>query len=142
MNCPRCGAYNPPGATVCRECGTPLYPQQGYGSPAPRSNSGTAIASLVCGILGWTVLPFIGSVLAIILGHMAMGEIKRSGGLMGGKGMATVGLILGYAAIVLSLIGVILAISIFGCGLCATMTGGMSSSGFSIGHLLSTLHLP
>lgn len=141
MNCPRCGAFNPPGATVCRECGAPLYPQQGYSAPVPRSNSGTAIASLVCGILGWTVLPFIGSVLAIILGHMALGEIKRSGGVMGGKGMATVGLVLGYSAVVLSLLGVALAVSVFGCGMCATLAGASGSS-FHIGHILSNLGLP
>ncbi len=69
---------------------------------APR-NSTTAIISLVSGILGWTLLPFLGSIVAIITGHMAKSEIKRSAGTIGGNGMATAGLILGYVSIVLGL---------------------------------------
>jgi hypothetical protein len=51
-------------------------------------------------IAGWTVLPFLGSIVAIITGHMAKGEISRSGGTVTGGGMATFGLILGYLAVV------------------------------------------
>jgi Domain of unknown function (DUF4190) len=60
----------------------------------------TAKAALACGILGFAVplLP----VGAIFLGHMAMREIRRSGGQ--GIGIAKAGLTLGYAALVLSLV--------------------------------------
>src|SRR5215813_8123800 len=44
---------------------------------APRT-SGTAIASLVFGILSWCVLPFIGAILAVIFGHSAHNEIRRA----------------------------------------------------------------
>lgn len=65
-------------------------------SEAPKS--GLAIASLVLGILGWLqVLPLLGSVLAIVTGHMARAEIARSEGRVGGKGLATAGLALGYS---------------------------------------------
>ena len=40
--------------------------------------SGTAVASLVFGILSWILLPFIGAILAVILGHSARGEIRRA----------------------------------------------------------------
>lgn len=62
-----------------------------------------AITSLVMGILGWTLLPFIGTVVAIITGHIAKGEIKKSGGRLIGDGMATTGLVLGYAQVALSM---------------------------------------
>ncbi|HQQ59020.1 MAG TPA: DUF4190 domain-containing protein, partial [Thermomonas sp.] len=45
--------------------------------PARQTNS-LAVVSLVCGILGWTLLPFLGSIIAIICGHMARSEIRRS----------------------------------------------------------------
>lgn len=61
----------------------------------PRTST-TAIISLIGGIAGWTVLPLIGSIVAIITGHMAKNEIKRSAGMVTGNGMATAGLILGY----------------------------------------------
>ncbi len=52
-----------------------------------------AIASLVLGLLWiWAI----GSVLAIVFGHIAMGQIDRSGGLQSGRGMALAGTILGY----------------------------------------------
>lgn len=53
-----------------------------------QSTDGFAIASLVLGIIG-------GSVLAIIFGFVARGRIKRSGGAKSGKGMATAGIVLG-----------------------------------------------
>jgi hypothetical protein len=66
-------------------------------------NSTLAITSLILGILGWTFLPILGGVIAIITDHMAKNEIKKSGGQLAGEGMATAGLILGYASVILSL---------------------------------------
>jgi hypothetical protein len=76
-----------------------------------QQNSTTAVISLIAGILGLTIFPGIGSIIAVITGHMAKGEIARSGGTLGGSGAATWGLILGYigvALIVLSLCGLVL----------------------------------
>jgi hypothetical protein len=70
----------------------------------PQTRSSTmAIISLISGIAGWSLLPFLGSIVAIITGHIAQGEIKKSGGMITGKGMATAGLILGYLSIALGL---------------------------------------
>lgn len=77
---------------------TPLNP-----APAMPQNSTMAIISLVAGIAGWTLLPFLGSIGAIITGHMAKNEIKKSGGMLTGNGMATAGLIMGYLSVALGL---------------------------------------
>jgi competence protein ComGC len=54
-----------------------------------------AIASLVCGILN--VFPL--SVVAIVLGHISLSQIKKSAGRIQGKGLAIAGLVLGYVGI-------------------------------------------
>ncbi len=59
------------------------------------ATSGTAIASFVCGILGFFCVG-ITSLPAIICGHIALGKINRSNGMIGGKGMAIAGLVMGY----------------------------------------------
>lgn len=72
---------------------------QPYQTPPAKPNSNMALASLVLGILGWTVLPGLASIAAIVTGHMAKKEIKESMGQLGGDGMAIAGLIMGYASV-------------------------------------------
>jgi len=96
---------------------------------APVQNSTTAIISLIAGILGLTAFPGIGSIIAVITGHMAKGEIARSGGTLGGGGAATWGLILGYIGIafmVLALCGFVLVFAGF-CTLPFLVPGNSSS---------------
>jgi hypothetical protein len=51
-------------------------------------------------VLGFVqILPVIGPIAAVISGHMAKSEIKKSGGMVTGNGLATTGLILGYITI-------------------------------------------
>ncbi len=60
--------------------------------------TGLSIASLVLSIIG--IFSYgIGSILGVILGHMAKSKIKKSPQIYGGDGMATAGLILGYLVI-------------------------------------------
>jgi len=59
--------------------------------------SGAAIASLVCGILGFLTGPITG-IPALITGHIARKKIRNSGGTLAGSGMALTGLILGYTS--------------------------------------------
>lgn len=68
--------------------------------PAAAPTSGLATASLVCGILS---IPTCGSTLvpAVITGHLALSQIKRSGGTIGGGKAAKTGLILGYGTLAL-----------------------------------------
>jgi hypothetical protein len=67
----------------------------------PRT-SGTAVASLVFGILSWVLLPFVGAIVAVIPGHSARAEIRRAPpGTIEGDGLAIAGLILGWAHLAL-----------------------------------------
>ncbi|MFT3830345.1 MAG: DUF4190 domain-containing protein [Opitutaceae bacterium] len=70
-------------------------PSVGTGAPAI---SGMAIASLVCGLGVFVLLPlfFLLAPAAVILGHLAKGKIKRAGGRLAGAGLATAGLLCGY----------------------------------------------
>jgi hypothetical protein len=52
-------------------------------------------------------------VVAVITGHMARGQIRERAGAEVGEGFALAGLILGYANLVLSCLGIITAILIF-----------------------------
>lgn len=66
--------------------------------PRPPATNGTAVAALVCGLmqvftLGITAIP------AVVLGHLARGQIRRTG--ERGEGMATAGLVLGWLGIAL-----------------------------------------
>ena len=78
---------------------------------SPVKTSGLAVASLCCSLGTLVVGPF-GFVPGIICGHMAKSQIKRSLGL-GGSGMATAGLAVGYGFLVLSVIGVVVLASFF-----------------------------
>lgn len=58
------------------------------------STNGLAIASLVLGIL-W--LYWIGSILAVIFGHIALKQISERN--QGGRGLAIAGLVLGWIGV-------------------------------------------
>jgi hypothetical protein len=58
--------------------------------------SGKATGSLIAGILAYVIFPFFGAIIAIILGHLGLSEIKKSAGRLKGDGMAIAGLVLGY----------------------------------------------
>ena len=95
---------------------------------APLKRSGSlAVISLVSGLLGWTLVPWLGSIAAIITGHMARAEIRRDPETMEGDGMAIAGLVLGYSMLLLSLLA-ILAIFLFFGGL-ALFLGWMGAAG-------------
>lgn len=72
-----------------------------------RHTSGTAVASLVFGVLSWCALPVLGAILAIVLGHSARGEIRRAPpGTIDGDGLAIAGLVLGWAHLVIAVLAV------------------------------------
>lgn len=76
-------------------------------APQPVQNSTNAIISLIMGILGFTLLPMIGSIVAVICGMMAKKEIRNAqagGSALGGEGMATAGLIMGWIGIGLGIL--------------------------------------
>ena len=61
-----------------------------------QQTSPLAIASMVCGMAALVLSPL--AILAIVFGHIARGQVHRTG--EGGRGMATAGLILGYLVLV------------------------------------------
>ena len=64
-----------------------------------KRNAGSAKASLVLGILGLVLIGPLGSIPAIICGHVAKSKIKKDPATLTGDGMALAGLILGYVQI-------------------------------------------
>lgn len=79
-----------------------------------RQTSTLAVISLIAGILGWSAMPFLGSIAAIITGHMARAEIRREPERLEGDGMAIAGLILGWLAVALWVVGVLCFVLFFG----------------------------
>jgi hypothetical protein len=75
-------------------------------SPEARIN-GLAIASLACGIAQFGFGP-LGTIPAIVFGHMARHQIKRTG--ERGGALAAAGLLLGYGAVVLGIVLLTLAV--------------------------------
>src|SRR5690606_18973594 len=71
-----------------------------------RQTSTLAIVSLVSGILGWTLFPFLGSLAAIITGHLARAEIRREPDRLEGDGFAIAGLVLGWLAVAFAILAV------------------------------------
>jgi hypothetical protein len=73
-----------------------------------------AIVSLVAGIVSWFAVPVLGGIVAVIAGHMARSQIRRTG--ERGDGMATAGLILGYlhlaVVVLLALLVVLLLVGL------------------------------
>ena len=59
-------------------------------------------------------MPFIGTLVAIITGHMARSEIRRSNGQLGGDGMAIAGLVLGWISAALWIVGIVIIFTVLG----------------------------
>jgi type II secretory pathway pseudopilin PulG len=121
MFCPQCGKTIAEGAYFCQNCGadtskvpagTPakaaVSPVAGTGIVTPQQTSGLAIASLVCSLVPFFLVT---PIVAVVLGHIALSQIKRSAGRLKGSGLAIAGLILGYVSFV-PIILIIAAIAI------------------------------
>ena len=79
-----------------------------------RTTSAMAVISLVSGILGWTLVPFLGSIVAVVTGHLARGEIRRAPDRLEGDGLAVAGLVLGYASIAMAVLAAFAFVMFFG----------------------------
>jgi hypothetical protein len=88
--------------------------------PTP-ATSGLAIAALVLGIGGLTVLPLIGSILALIFGYMARNDIRKRPSEVTGDGLAMAGIVMGWIAVGLSVLGLIVGVGFMACGICGSI---------------------
>jgi DUF1707 SHOCT-like domain/Domain of unknown function (DUF4190) len=91
-------------------------PRAAVVAPVARTN-GLAIASLVCAVAQFVFGP-LATIPAIVFGHVARHQIKRTGEQE--AGLALVGLILGWAAVVLGIL-----LLIFGVAMSVGMHGTM-----------------
>ncbi len=74
------------------------------------SRNGWAVASFVFGLLGLFAL-FVGPVLALLFGYRALGQIKRTGELQPGRGLALAGVVLGWSWIALTAISLAMTLT-------------------------------
>ena len=77
-------------------------------TPVAKTN-GLAIASLACGLAQFAFGP-LATIPAIVCGHMARSQIKRTG--EQGAGLALAGLILGWAAVILGIVLLVVGLAI------------------------------
>jgi Domain of unknown function (DUF4190) len=129
MFCGRCGTGLSDLSRVCTACGVTLASagrSPGEAAPGEAKTDGKAIASLVFGGLFFL---FPSAVLAIILGHLSLSEIGKSGGRIKGKGLAMGGLVLGY----LGVTAIPLLFGIFLITLISSISGNRTSSRGSTG---------
>ena len=85
------------------------YPQNIDTNVLPTST--LAIVSLVSAILGFTFVPVIGTIVALITGYMARSETRSVPPRASGDGMATAGIIMGWVQVGLFVIGICCTIS-------------------------------
>ncbi|GAB2492292.1 hypothetical protein GCM10027187_69150 [Streptosporangium sandarakinum] len=104
------GGYGPSGG----------YDPYGYGPPPPRGNNGMAIAALILGISG-LFLCGTTSIVGVVLGHVSLSQIKRSG--EEGRGMAIAGLVLSYFGIASWVVLLLMWFAAFGLFAGAVYTG-------------------
>ena len=104
MHCKECDEYIPPSSKFCSECGRSTSGVSNYnnGSPSPIQQAGTdsmCVGSAIAGVIA-LLFPLFGvtGAIAIVCGAKGMSKTNETG--MGGRGLATVGMILGVVAIV------------------------------------------
>jgi hypothetical protein len=86
----------------------PGYQAPGYVRPLP--TDGMAVASLIMGVVSFVFCPLLAAALAIIFGYVAKGNIRNSGGTLGGDGMATFGIVLGFINLAVTALVIIIVI--------------------------------
>lgn len=106
------GMQQPASPTVSRVATAPAYRRPSVSMPATpgagASLNGLAITSLICGILGFLVIPMI---IAIVFGFVAISQINASGGRQGGKEMAIIGVVFSFVWLGIILIWILVAAS-------------------------------
>jgi hypothetical protein len=95
----------------CSYCGNRFQPAAEHGYTPTGTNwvakrlpdglSTMAVVSLIAGIAGWTLIPMLGSLVAIGVGWQALREIRASEGRLRGNALAVIGIVLGMVPMLL-----------------------------------------
>ena len=88
--------------TVALPARIPPKPPPMQSTAPPGKTSGLAIAAIICSVGSFLIIPF-GFIPGIICGHLAMKQLAREP-LLKGRGLAKAGLIVGYVALALSVL--------------------------------------
>lgn len=102
--CSHCGTEMSDAAVACPKCGQPRQLPR-----VANRTEGSAVASLVLGILGIIACPLVLSIPAVIIGNQAKRKLAEDPTLEG-ESMARVGVILGWVGIGLAALGLAIAI--------------------------------
>jgi hypothetical protein len=86
-------------------------PQQQQQPWQPQTTPGSATAALILGICSLVVCGLICGPLALVYGNKARNEIDASGGRLGGRGMATAGIVMGWIGLGLTVLCIIIFIA-------------------------------
>jgi len=101
--CPNCGEEVSPDSGRCSGCNRELSATWGHEAPAAGASpvvSPLAVSSLVLGILGAFSLGVL-SIPGIIYGFLALSRIKKSKGMLGGRGLAISGIAVGGVTVLI-----------------------------------------
>jgi hypothetical protein len=114
--CSNCGRALSPQASICPQCGTPTagataqaQATPAVAAPAGGQLEGFAVASLLCGLGAFFIIPVVGSILAIVFGHIGTARVLADPTFRG-KELARAGIIIGWVGIVLAVIAALLII--------------------------------
>ncbi|HEX9775383.1 MAG TPA: DUF4190 domain-containing protein [Actinomycetota bacterium] len=110
--CGNCGAQVSEQAVVCPSCGHPQGSVQPPGYAAPRTES-SATTAMILGILSVVLCGIVTGVPAIIIGNNAKRKIAMDRSL-GGEGMATAGIVLGWISVGFTVIAILFLLTAVG----------------------------
>lgn len=131
ITCRACGYANLPEANYCDHCASRLKDLAANLGVASRSTSAqvrqsgrqiagqlqrtssSAIFCMAAGVLGWTLLPIVGAVVAVVFGRRARREIRESNGTLGGQAFVTIGRSLGMIELGLFVLGLVGSVLVF-----------------------------
>lgn len=116
----------------------PTGPESSYPQEATQTNT-MALISVISGVLGLTLVPLIGSIVAVITGPMARNEIRASAGRQTGEGLATAGIVLGWIGIGLAVFGLCLGLLAMAIAIFAALFAVGDTTTWWLAPLFSTL---
>jgi Domain of unknown function (DUF4190) len=80
-----------------------------FAPPAPRLGT-WALVSMICGAVSIATFQIVVAILAIIFGFIGLNEVKKSQGMVEGRGMAIAGIVTGFISIGIAILFIALYI--------------------------------